>query len=310
MINFSQSATAQTAFLKCLKQDAATFATYKTHTDNENCYLVLAPKLSTPESLNLSVIIDPPLENFINSSVLTIDDLKKIQSSTNNNPVCQPTICEQNAASFICGDNNTENNSANTGFVAKRSRAIRLTANSQSFDLLLPTYSNYQYAITQTVNATTTIPAKSYILGNPPSASRVKKENNVLSHSVLVNTPPEILTQSVPAGGVQANIVTYDDTKAIGKRTVITDALTYHEIANKELNSSVLEPQESRSFSIVSTYIPNQLESYIFNNPVLSSMSFNLSNDGFNMTFNFQSRPRSRKAKDSVFITEQFLKIL
>lgn len=311
LINFSQNAIAQTAFLKCVKNNL--FKPYKDYTDNENCYLILAPKLSTPESLNLTVIIDPPPPPsgyFINSSVLTIDDLKKIQSSANNNPVCQPTICEQNAASFICGDNNTENNSANTGFIAKKSRAIRLTANGQSFDLLLPTYSNYQYAITQTVNATTTIPAKSYILGNPPSASKVKKENNVLSYSVLANTPPEMLTQSVPAGGVQANIVTYDDTKAIGKRTVITDALTYHEIANKELNSSVLEPQESRSFSIVSTYIPNQLESYIFNNPVLSSMSFNLSNDGFNMTFNFQSRPRSRKAKDSVFITEQFLKIL
>jgi hypothetical protein len=62
--------------------------------------------------------------------------------------------------------------------------------------------------------------------------------------------------------------------------------------------------------SLTSTYIPSQLVAYIFDSPILNSINFSFNESGFNTTLDFSSRPKYPKQKDSLFLTERFLRKL
>jgi hypothetical protein len=49
---------------------------------------------------------------------------------------------------------------------------------------------------------------------------------------------------------------------------------------------------------------------YIFTNPILNSMNFSFNESGFNTVLDFSSRPKQPKQKDSLFLTQRFLRKL
>jgi hypothetical protein len=128
-----------------------------------------------------------------------------------------------------------------------------------------------------------------------------------MSHEVIDNTVPEILTQSISSTGMIDQIVTFDDS---GKNTRVLSAKDYHDRISKNLNNSVPDAFEQKKISLTSTYIPTSMVDYIFTSPILNSMNFSFNESGFNTTLDFSSRPRQPKQKDSLFLTQRFLRKL
>ena len=102
-------------------------------------------------------------------------------------------------------------------------------------------------------------------------------------------------------------IITFDE---FGKNTRVLSASNYHKIVSENLNNSVPDAFEQRKISLTSTYIPASMVDYIFTNPILNSMNFSFNESGFNTVLDFSSRPRLPKQKDSLFLTQRFLKKL
>ncbi len=94
------------------------------------------------------------------------------------------------------------------------------------------------------------------------------------------------------------------------RRTSLDETKDYHDRVSKNLNNSVPDAFEQKKVSLTSTYIPYQLVSYIFSSPILNSINFSFNESGFNTTLDFSSRPKQPKQKDSLFLTERFLRKL
>jgi hypothetical protein len=129
-----------------------------------------------------------------------------------------------------------------------------------------------------------------------------------MSHEVIDNTVPEILTQaSLNSSGVVDQIITFDES---GKNARVLSASNYHNIVSANLKNSVPDAFEQKKISLTSTYIPASMVDYIFTNPILNSMNFSFNESGFNTVLDFSSRPKQPKQKDSLFLTQRFLRKL
>jgi len=144
----------------------------------------------------------------------------------------------------------------------------------------------------------------SYVIGSPPI---YEGRDNVLSYEVIDNVVPEILAQSTTSTGVLDQVVTFGED---GKNSRVLSAKDYHDSVNKNLKNSVPDAFEQKKVSLTSTYIPVQLVRYIFSSPILNSINFSFNESGFNTTLDFSSRPKQPKQKDSLFLTERFLRKL
>jgi len=311
IIDLSSNASAKNAILMCT--DPKKFASALNFLNQANTYVIVCPSLISGDFLSSISLVD----DSFNLSVLEANTLQNDNQGKQSQ--CKTTVCEQSIDDIGCRDPNSSK-SVYTGFIGTSSvpigtaKAVKLAKAGYEHYLILPTLSLYRYAVTRQINSTTTFSAQNYVLGSLPEFPSDPKANtneyNVLNYSCVRNPVPEILTQIESESGVQDKIITFNDANIPGKRAVITDALSFHNIASKQINNSIVEPFQTKSFSLTSTYIPKQLQSYIFDNPILSSMNFELTNDGFNMSFNFQSRPKETKSLDSVFQTQQFLEVL
>lgn len=310
IIDLAANASARNALLLCT--NPSNFNTVYNYINQSNIYIILCPRFNSSLLGNITVV------PAVNPSILNVNNIR--QQNAGNSSNCQKTICEQSIDDAFCAAANIQDkkDSFYTGFITNgTSQAIRLSkivsGVTYNFDLILPTSSPYRYLIRRRVDSTTTYAAQNYVLGSLPKypsdpKSLERLDYNVLSYSVIRNPVPEILTQVEASAGIQDQIVTFGDSS--GNRAQIVDALSFHDTLSKEINNSITTPHQTKSFSLISTYIPVQLKSYIFDNPILASMSFSLGNDGFNSTFNFQSRQREPKPLDSIFQTQQFLNVL
>lgn len=296
-VNLSASSTGKNCFLSCLSALAQGFFN---RIQNPNVYLILCPKYSY---LNISDIsIDG---TSTNNSILVASEVQDNTQSSDSN--CPKTNCEQNLVDVSCvSTTDTTTSSIKTGFVNRIAQVVRITRNSTNFDLILPTLSDYQYRLTRSNNSTITYPSASFVLGEPPLFNN--EDSNVLSFGSIQTNVPEVLTQATLSSGVQDKIITFDS-GASGNQVVISSISAFHETAKKSLNNSIYTPQQKRDISLTSTFIPEELKTYIFSNPVLSSMNFSLGEQGFSMNFSFASRPKFRKQADAVFLAQRFLKI-
>lgn len=310
IIDLYSNASARNALLMCANPN--NFTEVFNFLNQPNTYVIVCPSLSYGDFASTI-----SLTNSINLSVLEAD--KVASDSEGKQSQCNTTVCEQSIDDIGCRDPNSSK-AIYTGFIGTSSipigtaKAVKLTKAGYDHYLILPTLSPYRYAVTRQINSTTTFSAQNYVLGSLPEFPSDPKANtseyNVLGYSCVRNPVPEILTQIESEAGVQDKIITFNDDRAPGARAIITDALTFHNVASKQINNSIVEPFQTKSFSLTSTYIPTQLQSYIFDNPILSSMNFQLGTDGFNMSFTFQSRPKETKSLDSIFQTQQFLEVL
>jgi len=301
IINFKNDPKAGLAFLSCLNE--AGQDKLFNYVNNNNVSLILARKINSTSSKISNITISAPA-SFVNNSVVVAGTIASKASDNGKN--CPKTVCEQTLAEAICGDGTSTSqvNETNTGFMSNLARKIIITSTmSTSCELLLPVDSAYKYAETKNTNSTVTLSAATYVLGNPP----IYESDNVMSHEIIDNTVPEILTQSASSTGMIDQIVTFDDS---GKNTRVLSAKDYHDRVNKNLNNSVPDAFEQKKISLTSTYIPTSMVDYIFTSPILNSMNFSFNESGFNTTLDFSSRPKQPKQKDSLFLTQRFLRKL
>ena len=301
IINLKDNPKAKVALFSCLVE-AQSFPKFSDFIDANNVSLILAKKIGSSIS-NISNIQISATANSTNTSVFKIGT--KTIASADNKKTCPKTVCEQTLAEAVCGDgdSNTTVNEADTGFNSTNARTITITSTASSCNLILPVSSTYTYAETKNTNSTVTLAAATYVLGTPP---RYESEN-VMSHEVIDNTVPEILTQSISSTGMIDQIVTFDDS---GKNTRVLSAKDYHDRISKNLNNSVPDAFEQKKISLTSTYIPTSMVDYIFTSPILNSMNFSFNESGFNTILDFSSRPKQPKQKDSLFLTQRFLRKL
>ena len=240
----------------------------------------------------------------INSSVRTTGASGQIVTDPNCKTFCQQTLADQ-----ICGDQNNagESSGADVGFVTNKSSKVVIYFPAGSCSLILPVLSDYRYSESISNDNTVTFPAESYVLGNPPIYDEDPAANNVMSYEVIDNSVPEILSQSVSPEGFQDQVVTFG---ADGKNSSILSAKEYHDKVSQNLNNSVPEAFEQKKLTLTSTYIPDSLSPFLFKNSILNSINFSFNESGFNTTLDFSSRPKQPKQKDSLFLTERFLRKL
>ena len=296
IINFKNDPKAGVAFLSFLNKTGQ--ASLLNAVNNKNVSLILARKIGS--SAISSINYDGDFYN--NNSVVVAGTIPPILASKN----CPETVCEKTLAKTFCGDGSSaaQVNESDTGFVAKGAKKIIITSSNSTCELIIPVTSDYKYAETKTTNSMVTLTGETYVLGTPPN----HEEENVMSHEVIDNTVPEILTQaSLNSSGVVDQIITFDE---FGKNTRVLSASNYHKIVSENLNNSVPDAFEQRKISLTSTYIPASMVDYIFTNPILNSMNFSFNESGFNTVLDFSSRPRLPKQKDSLFLTQRFLKKL
>ena len=306
IINLKDNPKAKIALFSCFNE-ARSFTEFSNFIDTNNVSLILIKKIGS-EISKISNIQLSATANSTNTSVFKIGT--KTIASADNKKVCPKTVCEQTLAEAVCGDgnSNTTVNEADTGFNSTNARTITITSTTSSCNLILPVTSTYTYAETKNTNSTVTLGAATYVLGTPPVYESYGIESdNVMSHEIIDNTVPEILTQSTSSTGMVDQIVTFDDS---GKNTRVLSAKDYHDKINRNLNNSVPEAFEQKKISLTSTYIPTSMVNYIFTNPILNSMNFSFNESGFNTTLDFSSRPKQPKQKDSLFLTQRFLRKL
>lgn len=300
IINLKDNPRAKIALYKCFTEIG--YNTLITAINSGKFCLVVGKKLTSPTSKISSINISGEGVFTDNLSVSLLND----QPTTSKGEASScTTFCEQTLAEQICGDQNASNNtSSNIGFVTRQARYVTITkTGGGSCNLILPATSNYQYIETQNTNSTRTLAGISYVIGSPP----IYENDNVMSYEVIDNTVPEILTQSTTSTGVVDQIITFDNS---GKNNRVLSAKDYHDRVSKNLNNSVPDAFEQRKVSLTSTYIPSQLVKHIFNSPILNSINFSFNESGFNTTLDFSSRPKQPKQKDSLFLTERFLRKL
>jgi len=307
IINFKNDPKAGLAFLLCLNKTGQD--SLFNYINNNNVSLILARKINSTSSKITSIGFDGVVNgvpgSFVNNAVVVAGTVASRRDDNVKN--CPKTVCEQSLAETVCGDatSTSQVNETNTGFMSNLAKKIKITSSMSTYcELLLPVDSIYKYAETKNTNSTVTLAASSYVLGTPPTY----ESENVISHEVIDNTVPEILTQSsANSTGIIDQIVTFDDT---GKNTLVLSARDYHDRVSKNLNNSVPDAFEQKKISLTSTYIPVSMVDYIFTSPILNSMNFSFNESGFNTTLDFSSRPRQPKQKDSLFLTQRFLRKL
>lgn len=302
VINLKDNSRAKMALFNCFDQSSANYQTFSDFIDNNNISLILCKKISGGASPITNIAITPTASG---SNLSTILIGQGVTSTTDAKKNCPKTVCEISLSESICGKSSDNSiNQSDTGFLSRSARVITISTISSSCTLILPATSNYRYAETQNSNSTFTMAGTSYVIGHPPIFQEYN--GNVLSHEVIDNTVPEILTQSNNTGVVD-QIITFNSD---GKNSLVLSASDYHRRINNNLNNSVLEPFQQKKISLTSTYIPVQLVDYIFTSPILNSMNFTFDESGFNIVLDFSSRPKQPKQKDSLFLTERFLRKL
>lgn len=271
--------------------------------NNIYSYIVVIPKWSR---LNTTVSTGTDT----NTSVSTTSDYT---NSTNNSRStnCGKTLCKENLVSLTCGvdNSNNNNNSVAVGFVGKACDYISLDGNILRFQCK----SDYQYAIEADTSSTITFASNIKILGDLPiiggdgnlgniSSNQNNNffENNVLSCDVLINRIPEVLTQSTFIAGTQTKVIDYTENASGGIEGIVTSPEQFHSVAARQLNNSVTLPQESKYIKLNSVNIPDVFVDYIFDNPILSSINFSLSETGFETALNFQNRPSIKKPLETI----------
>ena len=304
IINLNNDPKAKMALYNALQIDGYNNVT--NFIENNNVSLILCPIIGK-YSLSITSISITPTASALNLSTVIAGQAVQTSTDTNNKPNCPKTVCEQTLFEVVCGDSSstTSVNQSDTGFLSRNARKITISSNLSSCDLILPATSNYKYAETKNYNSTVTFAGTSYIFGHPPEFEEYN--GNTLSHEIIDNNPPEILTQSTSSTGVVDQIITFDND---GKNKLVLSAYDYHNRVDKNLNNSVLIPYEQKKISLTSTYIPSPLVDYVFTSPILNSMDFSFNESGFNITLDFASRPKQPKQKDSLFLTQRFLKKL
>lgn len=304
IVDFKNQPHAWSSFLTCLTVPAQKlyknlFSTYG------KLSLILVPKYYY---LNIN---DISLVNDFNQDTPTIEKNKSLAkyNNTKTKGDCNKTICEQSLVDSLCFTNEEKesSNSVVNGFKTNSCLAVKIETPTGNFYLRLPSNSSYQYSLIERFNGTSTYSSASFVQGDLPDSDPT---SNVLSVNVIKNDVPESLVQAENSNGVQDQILIYDADATAGRKAVITNVIDYHETVKNELNSSISKPHQQKIISLTSTYVPVELVDYVFNNPILNSMSFSINESGFDMTFNFQSRPKELKAKETIFVTEQFLKVL
>lgn len=310
IINLKEDPRAKMALFSCFS--ATGFNDLNTFLEENNVSLIICKKIKSYGAYNVdqTAIASIGISNavYTNSSIRLIG--QSGESNTTSSSTCK-TFCEQTLAGAICGDESklAESKQADTGFVQNTARKITITSNLingsvKTCELILPVTSDYRYCETENNNSTITLAGASYVIGSPPI---YEGRDNVMSYDVIDNVVPEILAQSTTSTGIIDQIVTFDET---GKNSRVLSAKDYHDRVNKNLNNSVPDAFEQKKVSLTSTYIPNQLVDYIFNSPILNSINFSFNESGFNTTLDFSSRPKQPKQKDSLFLTERFLRKL
>ena len=313
IINLKEDPRAKMALFNCFAagSDNKTLDNLITFIEQNNASLIICKKFKSAGvyEANKTAIADITISNAtsVNSSVRLRGQSGE---STGDLSTCK-TFCEQTLAEAICGDTTSINASkqADTGFTQNFAREVTITSTligglTKTCSLILPATSDYRYCETRDNNNTITLAGASYVIGSPPIYEGV---DNVMSYEVIDNVVPEILAQSTTSTGVIDQVVTFDET---GKNQRVLSAKDYHDRVSKNLNNSVPDAFEQKKVSLTSTYIPYQLVSYIFSSPILNSINFSFNESGFNTTLDFSSRPKQPKQKDSLFLTERFLRKL
>jgi len=309
IVDFKNQPTAWSNFLICLTPQGQKY--YKNLLSQYGkLSLILVPKYAYLNISNISLV------NDFNNSSLTVEKNKSLAkyNTEKTKGDCNKTICEQSLADALCfsNQNTASSNSIVQGFKTNSCLAIKIETTGGNFYLRLPCNSSYQYSLIEKFNGTATYSSASFVQGDLPDSNSPDSNlyDNVLSVNVVKNDVPESLVQAESSNGIQDQILIYDTDAASGKKATITNVIDYHDIVKKQLGSSVLKPHQQKTIALTSTYVPIELVDYIFNNPILNSMNFTISESGFEMAFDFQSRPKELKPKDVIFVTEQFLKIL
>ena len=310
IINLKEDPRAKMALFSCFSSTG--FDDLNTILDENNASLIICKKINNYGSYtaNRTSIANISISNanYSNSSIRLRGQSGEVNNEKSS--TCK-TFCEQTLAEAICGDASqlTQAKQADTGFIQNKARKVTITSNlingsAKTCELILPVTSDYRYCETQDNNSTITLAGASYVIGSPPIH---QGRDNVMSYDVIDNVVPEILAQSTTSTGVVDQVVTFDET---GKNSRVLSAKDYHDRVNRNLNNSVPDAFEQKKVSLTSTYIPHQLVDYIFNSPILNSINFSFNESGFNTTLDFSSRPKQPKQKDSLFLTERFLRKL
>ena len=309
IINLKDEPRAKMALYSCFLSTG--FENLNTFIEQKNASLIICKKINPygAYTANRTSIASITISNAnaVNSSVRTRGQSKE---TTANLATCK-TFCEQTLSEAICGDEAalTASRQADIGFTSNLARKVTITSNvingiTKTCDLILPATSTYRYSETINNNNTVTFEGTSYVMGSPP----IHAENdNVMSYEVIDNIVPEILAQSTTSTGVLDQVVTFGED---GKNSRVLSAKDYHKKVSDNLLNSVPDAFEQRKVSLTSTYIPTQLVAYIFDSPILNSINFSFNESGFNTTLDFSSRPKYPKQKDSLFLTERFLRKL
>ena len=309
IINLKDEPRAKMALFSCFSN--AGFEGLNTVIEQNNASLIICKKINPYGAYaeNRTSIASISISNAVhtNSSVR----LRGQSGETTGDLSTCKTYCEQTLAEAICGDASatTASKQADTGFLSNLARKITITSNlingsAKTCELILPATSDYRYCETINNNNTITLAGTSYVIGSPPI---YEGRDNVLSYEVIDNVVPEILAQSTTSTGVLDQVVTFGED---GKNSRVLSAKDYHDSVNKNLKNSVPDAFEQKKVSLTSTYIPVQLVRYIFSSPILNSINFSFNESGFNTTLDFSSRPKQPKQKDSLFLTERFLRKL
>ena len=310
IINLKEDPRAKMALFSCFLSTG--FENLNTFIEQNNASLIICKKIKSygAYTTNRTSIASISVSGSASATNSSVRLRGQSGETTKNSSTCK-TYCEQTLAEAICADESTAaaSKQADTGFIQNAARVITITSNTingvaKTCSLILPASSDYRYCETINNNNTVTFEGVSYVMGSPPIH---EGKDNVMSYEVIDNVVPEILAQSTTSTGVLDQVVTFGED---GKNSRVLSAKDYHNKVNQNLNNSVPTAFEQKKVSLTSTYIPVQLVSYIFNSPILNSINFSFNESGFNTTLDFSSRPKYPKQKDSLFLTERFLRKL
>ncbi len=303
IINLSSDDNARMALHKCF--DNSRYLNLRSFINNNNASLIVCKKIGKSAITGINWYADGHLGlSITNSSVRTRGASGEIITDPNCKTFCQQTLADQ-----ICGDQNKtgESSAADIGFITNSSSKVVISAAGSSCSLILPVLSDYRYSERVNNDNTVTFPGESYVLGNPPIYDEDPTVNNVMSYEVIDNAVPEILSQSVTPDGFQDQVLTFGPD---GKNSTVLSAKDYHNKVSQNLNNSIPEAFEQKKLTLTSTYVPDLLSPYLFKSSILNSINFSFNESGFNTTLDFSSRPKQPKQKDSLFLTERFLRKL
>ena len=315
IINLKENPRAAMALYGCFVNSG--FTALNTFIEQNNASLIVCKKfkpVNTPyivasgETAISSIAISNTL--FTNNSVKQLATSKNDEVGAGGLKPCV-TTCDETLATVVCGDEDDNKvDSSEIGFSSFSGRKITITSRPigvngsvRTCDFILPVTSEYRYIESSNSNNTDSIPASTYVLGSPP-----ERGGNVMSHEVVDNTVPEILTQSVRSNGIVDKVISFDPES--GANNLVQTPFDYHKSIASQLNSSVLKPFQQKKISLTSVCIPHVLQNYLFNAQILNSINFSYNESGFNIALDFSSRPKIPVQKDVLFSTERFLRTL